>query len=166
MHTFKNSQRRGQSETAVAGDCFRAPPVSRLVARSGSPLAEGAAAGAAAGFGKVLAMVCALAFALGASLAVPAAYAVHPLEILEDSLELKPADTRWPETAQGAVVLPGCTVCKQDRYTLRASARFLVGQQPVAYREFLATVRGGRASAVFIAIERATGEVSRATVMP
>lgn len=100
------------------------------------------------------------------SLVVPAAYAVHPMVVLEDSYELKPANTVWPETATGAVVLPGCEHCKQDRYHLGAAARFLVGQQPVAYREFLVAVRGRNAAAVFIAIERATGEVSRATVMP
>jgi hypothetical protein len=108
----------------------------------------------------------ALFLSLGALVLPPAAQAVHPMVVQEDSYELKLADTRWPDTARGAVQLPGCVRCKQDRYTLGANARFLVGRQPVGYGEFLAAVRGGRMTAVFIAIERSTGEVSRATVMP
>lgn len=118
------------------------------------------------GFVRLLGRVTALLLAVGAGLAVPVAHAVHPMVVLEDSYELKPADTRWPDTARGTVVLPGCVRCKQDRYVLGASARFLVGQQPASYREFLGAVRSRSASAVFIAIERSTGEVSRATVMP
>lgn len=109
-----------------------------------------------------------LAFALWMSGLVcpPAAQAVHPMVVQEDSYELKLADTRWPETMRGSVQLPGCARCKQDRYPLGARARFLVGQQAVGYGEFLAAVRGGRMTGVFIAIERSTGDVSRATVMP
>jgi len=97
---------------------------------------------------------------------LPTAQAVHPLVILEDSYELLPADTRWPDTASGAVLLPGCARCKQDRYVLGSSARFLVGSQTVSYRQFLGAVRSAGAKAVFSAIERTSGEVSRATVMP
>jgi len=106
------------------------------------------------------------ALLLSALVMAPVAQAVHPMTVLEDSYELKLADTRWPDTARGAVQLPGCVRCKQYRYALGAKARFLVEAQPASYGEFLAAVRGGRMTAVFIAIERSTGEVSRATVMP
>ena len=107
-----------------------------------------------------------LVIALLLALAAPTAQAVHPLVILEDSYELLPSDTRWPDSASGAVTLPGCTRCRQSSYSLGEGARFLVGQTEVEYREFLATVRSPRATGVFIAIERSTGTVSRATVMP
>ncbi len=116
--------------------------------------------------GSHVACVMALLLVLGACFTAPVAHAVHPLVMLEDSYELKLADTRWPEDSQGSVLLPGCVLCKQDRYRLGATARFLVGSQPITYREFLAAVRGGKVTAVFIAIDRASGEVSRATVMP
>ncbi len=113
-----------------------------------------------------IAALLASLFFLGATWVVPVAHAVHPLMMQEDSYELKVADTRWPESARGSVSLPGCVRCKQDRYQLAAAARFLVGNQPMTYREFLAAIRGGNVTAVFIAIQRSTGEISRATVMP
>jgi hypothetical protein len=123
--------------------------------------------GLGSGFaGSHLALRVALLMFLGACFPVPEAHAVHPLVMLEDSYELKLADTRWPEDMRGAVLLPGCVNCKQDRYRLGATARFLVGNQPMTYRDFLAAVRGGKVTAVFIAIDRTSGEVSRATVMP
>jgi hypothetical protein len=116
--------------------------------------------------GSHLALGMALLFSLGACFMAPEAHAVHPLVMLEDSYELKLADTRWPEDMRGAVLLPGCLRCKQDRYRLGATARFLVGSQPTDYREFLAAVRSGKVSAVFIFIDKTSGELSRATVMP
>ena len=96
----------------------------------------------------------------------PSTYAVHPLVILEDSYELRLADTRWPESARGTLLLPGCVRCQYDRYRLGAKAAFLVIDQPVSYGEFLSAVRAGRVTSVFVYIDRASGEVSRATVMP
>lgn len=94
------------------------------------------------------------------------AQAVHPLIMIEESYELLPADTRWPDMANGAVLLPGCARCKQERYVLGNSARFQVGREAASYRQFLAAVRSSRASAVFIFIDRSSGELVRATVMP
>ena len=105
-------------------------------------------------------------FLLGTNCVVPVAQAVHPLVMQEYSYELKLADTRWPENARGSVSLPGCLRCKQDRYPLGADTQFLVGNQPATYREFLAAVQGGKFTAVFLSIDLASGEVSRATVMP
>jgi len=113
----------------------------------------------------VVALLASL-FLLGITSVVPVAHAVHPLVMQEYSYELKLADTRWPESARGAVSLPGCVRCKQDRYQLGATTRFLVLNQPATYRDFLVAVRSGKVTAVFISIDLASGEVSRATVMP
>jgi hypothetical protein len=105
-------------------------------------------------------------FLLSVTWVVPVAHAVHPLVMQEYSYELKLADTRWPESASGSVSLPGCVHCKQDRYQLGATTRFLVVNQPATYREFLVAVRSGKVTAVFISIDLTSGEVARATVMP
>jgi len=116
--------------------------------------------------GRPVAALLASLFLLSVTWVVPVAHAVHPLVMQEYSYELKLADTRWPESAKGSVSLPGCVRCKQDRYQLGATTRFLVINQPATYREFLAAVQGGKFTAVFLSIDLTSDEVSRATVMP
>ena len=116
--------------------------------------------------GRPVAALLASLFLLSVTWVVPVAHAVHPLVMQEYSYELKLADTRWPESAKGSVSLPGCVRCKQDRYQLGATTRFLVINQPATYREFLAAVQGGKFTAVFLSIDLTSGEVARATVMP
>ena len=126
---------------------------------------DGSPRGASVSSRPIAALLASL-FLLGTICVVPVAQAVHPLVMQEYSYELKVADTRWPDSARGSVSLPGCVRCKQDRYPLGAATQFLVGNQPATYREFLAAVQGGKFTAVFLSIDLASGEVSRATVMP
>jgi hypothetical protein len=96
----------------------------------------------------------------------PAAFAVHPLTILEDSLEMDAQQGRWPDEARGQMVLVGCGGCARDRFSIGEDAEFLLSGEPVPYRTLVSAIRSGRYQRVFVAVSRATGEITRVRVLP
>lgn len=94
------------------------------------------------------------------------AQAVHPLIILEDSLEMRAETVRWPGDSGGLMVMTECPGCRTDRYRLAADARFLLRDEPVPFAEAKAAALSGRYRKVFIAIWRETGEISAVRVLP
>jgi hypothetical protein len=108
-----------------------------------------------------------LALVSGGALLLPVvSAAVAPMVVLENSMELASSVTRWPSEANGLLLMAGCTTCQHDRYRLAHNAQFFVGQQVVDYAEFCKVVNARSDRMVFVAVWLATGEVSRATVIP
>lgn len=103
----------------------------------------------------------------GCMLALPSlALAIHPLILLEDSLEMDAQQGRWPEDSRGQMVLVSCAGCARDRYPIGADAEFLLAEEPVDYRTLVSAIRSGRYTRVFVAVSRATGAISRVRVLP
>ena len=100
------------------------------------------------------------------SAVTPTAGAVHPLQILEDTLEMDALQGRWPDDSRGQMVMVSCVGCAHDRYRLGADAEFLLDEEPVPYRTLLTAIRSGRYHRVFVAIGRSSGEITRVRVLP
>lgn len=114
---------------------------------------------------RFLAVLAALFATAGVGLALPA-QAVHPLVVLEDSLELTAGASVWSDDLGGAFQIPNCIGCTKRQYPVSRNAVFRVGSREVSYAEFLVAVRAGRDRALFVHISKATGEVAHAEVFP
>jgi len=92
--------------------------------------------------------------------------AVHPLVILEDSLEMRAETVRWPDSLRGVLVMTDCPGCKTDRFRIASNAQFLLRDEPVSFEESRAAAASRRYRKVFIAIWRETGEISSVRILP
>ena len=93
-------------------------------------------------------------------------WAVHPLTIVEDSLEMRAATVQLPDSSTGVVVLAECPGCRLDRYRIAVDAEFTLAGQPVSYAEMRNAARSGRYRKLFMGVLRSSGEISTMRVLP